>query len=88
MGIRGLMLRSEFEVDAVSSRCGSPSKVASIDLDSRSKGSSALSSLIVHCPEYLHSDSKDAQKCVGLYEDAGPDWLSKYPHLGIRALND
>ena len=80
MGIRGLMLRSEFRVDVA------VQKVASIDLDSRSKGSSALSSLIVHCPEYLHSDSKDAQKCVGLYEDAGPDWLSKYPHLGIRAL--
>ena len=63
MGIRELMSRSEFGVSVA------VQKVASIDLDSRSGDSSALSSRIVHCLECLRSDSRDAQKYVGL--DAG-----------------
>ena len=80
MEIRELRSRSEFGVSVA------VQKVASIDLDSQSGDSSALNSPVVRCPECLHSDSRDAQKCVVLDWDAGSDWRLKYPHLGIRAL--
>ncbi len=68
MGIRGLMLRSECGVGVA------VQKVASIDRDSRSRDSSALSSRIAHRPGCLRSDSTDAQKYVGLDAGEGSDW--------------